>query len=159
MGAATKISDASYPGFAELAKYIDTLPLPDYWDGEGRLNIHGNSIEFANSGKQHYGGYMMGNISDNDSEMTKVLNTQVFRFVHNLLPAGTDVVTAFCQIMALKYRNKMVLSGASGTYRVIFHVWTSVTTHKNEAQLSQQVMFSYTVDTNSKADFEAIICL
>ena len=155
----TKLSDSSYPGFSELRKYIESCGIPDYWSGESKVNKNDDHAWFENSGRQHYGGYMMGNISDNDSEMTNVINTPEFRFFHNLLPAGTDVVTAFCQLMAIKYEKKLGLAGLRGTYKVKFNVWTKVVTHKNEAQLNQEITFYYSIDTNSKADFHAIICL
>ncbi|MFB2936086.1 hypothetical protein ACE1B6_12610 [Aerosakkonemataceae cyanobacterium BLCC-F154] len=156
-----KLSDLTYPGFPDIRNYIESCGIPDYWDGENRIGIDQYHIWFDDSGKvdYDYSGFGGRTTYDYDSEMTKVLNTAEFRFFHNLLPAGTDVLTAFCQLMILKYRNKLGLSGYSGTYRVIFNVWTDISTNKNEAQLSQQVMFSYSVSSGSKRDIPLLICL
>ena len=89
--------------------------------------------------------------------MEYILNVPKFRHFHNLMPAGTDPCVAFCQLMVLKYRSKLKLDNESGTYLMRFHVWHDIYTHKNEAQMSQQVNFSYSA---SNKDYQnMIICL
>lgn len=162
MAVVTQVSSLTYPGFPEISKYIKDCGIPGYLDSNSRnINLGDSSLWFHDSGESAmtYAGFGRTRVADNDSEMTRILNYPSFRFFHNLLPAGTDVVTAFCQIMTLRYQKKLGLSNHSGTYRIVFNVWTDVNFNKNEAQLSQDAMFSYSVGSKSKKDFPAFICL
>ena len=138
-----KWSDQTYPGFEEFKNYVESCSIIDYKNHD--VNRGDNSIWFRDASGRASG------------EMEKLLNVAKFRHFHNLMPAGTDPVTAFCQLMVLRYRSRLNLDNESGTYLVRFNVWTRVSTNKNEAQLSQDVMFSYSA--SSKKDFNTIICL
>ncbi|MGI0119711.1 hypothetical protein [Zooshikella sp. RANM57] len=156
MSCIKKLSDLTYPGFDALREYFDSLQLPEYWDGEDKIGSNDNEVWFADTNDKYMASFM-SIIDNSDSEMTKILNMPEFRYFHNLLPAGTDVVSSFCQMMAFKYRKKLGFENLRGTYRVTFQVWTNVTTEKNEAQLSQQVLFLYNVGSG-KNRYPVIVC-
>ena len=143
-----KWSDKTYPGFEELKNYIESCGVIDYWNHEVHRDDDGNQVIWF---KDNPGG-------DPSRKMEDVLNYPKFRHFYNLMPAGTDPVTAFCQLMVLRYRSQLNLDNEFGAYLIRFHLWTNVNTNKNEAQLSQQVMFSYSVGSN-KEEFRTIICL
>ncbi|NES83822.1 MAG: hypothetical protein F6K63_33470 [Moorea sp. SIO1G6] len=143
-----KWSDKTYPGFEELKNYIESCQVIQYRNDEVHRDDDGNQVIWF---KDAPGG-------DPSREMEVLLNVPKYRHFHNLMPAGTDPVTAFCQLMVLRYRSQLNLDNEFGTYLIRFHVWTDVYANKNEAQLSQQVMFSYSVGSN-KEKFQTIICL
>jgi hypothetical protein len=138
-----KWSDQSYPGFNELKSYIESCDIIEYKNHE--VHRGDNSIWFRDAG---------GRAS---SDMEYVLNTPKFRHYHNLMPAGTDPCVAFCQLMVLRYRSQLKLDNESGTYLIRFNVWSDIYTQKNEAQMTQQVNFTYSA--GSKKDQNMIVCL
>ncbi len=141
-----KWSDQTYPGFEELKSYIESCGIIDYKNDEVHRSDNDSCIWFrdASSGKAQ-------------ADMEYVLNTPKFRHYYNLMPAGTDPVVAFCQLMVLQYRSQLNLTNESGTYLIAFSVWSDVYVNKNEAQYTQQVNYSYS--TNNKQNFKAIVCL
>ncbi|MGN2636534.1 hypothetical protein ACTD5D_10145 [Nocardia takedensis] len=63
-------------------------------------------------------------VFDADAEaMDGAMNHTAFRFFWNLLPAGTDVVTASCQLYILMYRDTVGLANESGTYTLRVKTW------------------------------------
>ena len=140
-----KWSDQSYPGFNELKGYIESCGIIDYKNHEVHRNDGDSCIWFKDSG---------GRAS---ADMEYVLNTPKFRHYHNLMPAGIDPCVAFCQLMVLRYRSQLSLDNESGTYLIRFSVWSDVYTQKNEAQMSQQVSFNYSV--SNKGYKNMIVCL
>ncbi|WDE06478.1 hypothetical protein SG34_006040 [Thalassomonas viridans] len=141
-----KWSEQSYPGFEELKNYIESCDIIDYKNGEVHRSDNDSCIWFRDASG-----------SRPQADMEYVLNTPKFRHYHNLMPAGTDPVVAFCQLMVLRYRSQLNLNNESGTYLMTFSVWRDVYANKNEAQLSQQLNFNYSV--SSKQNFNAIVCL
>lgn len=141
-----KWSEQSYPGFEELKHYIESCDVVSYKNDEVHRNDNDGCIWFRDSS----GGRPQ-------ADMEYLLNVSKFRHFHNLMPAGTDPVVAFCQLMVLRYRSQLKLTSESGTYLINFHVWKDVYTHKNEAQMTQQVNFSYS--SANKNYFSTIICL
>ncbi len=138
-----KWSDQTYSGFEEFKSYVESCDVISYKNDEANRND--NCIWFRDAGGRA------------QSDMEYVLNTPKFRHYHNLMPAGTDPVVAFCQLMVLQYRSRLSLNNESGTYLIRFNVWSDVYTQKNEAQTTQQINFSYTV--SSKKDNNMIVCL
>lgn len=141
-----KWSEQSYPGFEELKRYIESCDIISYKNDEVHRSDSDSCIWFRDAS----GGRTQ-------ADMEYVLNTPKFRHFHNLMPAGTDPVVAFCQLMVLQYRSKLNLTNESGTYLICFSVWKDVYVQKNEAQMTQQVNFDYS--TNNKQSFNAIVCL
>ncbi|TMP40984.1 hypothetical protein CWB96_22085 [Pseudoalteromonas citrea] len=141
-----KWSEQTYPGFDALKSYIESCDVISYKNDEVNRSDSDSCIWFrdASSGRSQ-------------ADMEYVLNTPKFRHFHNLMPAGTDPVVAFCQLMVLQYRTRLNLANESGTYLINFHVWHDVFANKNEAQLSQQVNFNYS--SSNKGNFSAIVCL
>ena len=141
-----KWSDQTYPGFEQLKTYIESCGIIDYKNGEVHRSDSDGCIWFRDSSSGR-----------SQADMEYVLNTPKFRHYHNLFPAGTDPVVAFCQLMVLRYRSQLNLDNESGTYLIEFHLWGDVYTSKNEAQMSQQVNFSYSAA--NKQSYRAIVCL
>lgn len=141
-----KWSDQTYPGFEQLKTYIESCGIIDYKNGEVHRSDNDGCIWFRDSSSGR-----------SQADMEYVLNTPKFRHYHNLFPAGTDPVVAFCQLMVLRYRSQLNLDNESGTYLIEFHLWGDVYTSKNEAQMSQQVNFSYSAA--NKQSYRAIVCL
>ncbi|MEL6722571.1 MAG: hypothetical protein AAFP10_05040 [Pseudomonadota bacterium] len=138
-----KWSDQTYPGFEDFKNYVESCSILDYKNHEVHRND--NCIWFRDAG---------GRAS---SDMEYILNVAKFRHFHNLMPAGTDPAVAFCQLMVLRYQSKLDLANESGTYLMRFNVWSDIYTNKNEAQLTQQVNFSYSA--SNKSDNNIIVCL
>ena len=141
-----KWSDQAYPGFDEFKNYVESCDILEYKNGEVHRNDDDSCIWF----KDASGGR-------SSADMEYILNVAKFRHFHNLMPAGTDPVIAFCQLMVLRYRSHLKLSNESGTYLMRFHVWNDVYTQKNEGQLSQKVNFSYSA--GNKDYYNMILCL
>lgn len=135
-----KWSDKTYPGFEETKSFIESCGIIDF---AGKVTVDSRNCICFDAPPE---------------DMANLLNYPKFRFYYNLFPAGTDIVTAFCQLMVLRYRSQLGLSNESGTYLMRFNVWTRVLVHKNEAQWSQEVMVSYSV-SGSREDYNTIVCL
>lgn len=160
-----KLSDATWPGFEDFKQYFESC-AQHFWAYKTAQGVHATSsaIVFGDAPVQQIG-TTMGSfgrpervMSETSDEMVRILNTPEFRAMYNLLPAGTHVVSAFCQLYVLKYREKLGLARARGTYTLKFSVWPHVTEHQNEAQLSQETVITYSASANKKT-WPVTVCL
>ncbi|WP_369394707.1 hypothetical protein AB5J72_49840 [Streptomyces sp. CG1] len=141
-----KLSDAAYPGFDEFRTYFDSCSdeFPAFAPAVTPvIAVKDSQIQFE------------GQPEDVDA----VLNKTEFRWMWNLLPAGTDAFVAFVQLYALKYAKLMGLDGLKGTYTIRVRTYLQLTEHQNEAQLSQNHRMHLTADENSWGPEEVTICL
>ncbi|MEV0850670.1 hypothetical protein AB0J21_33295 [Streptomyces sp. NPDC049954] len=106
-----RLGDALPPGFTDFAEFFASWK-DEFW-AYGKDDV-----------KNDYNSIVFGGTSADDQ--LRIMNQPEFRLLHNLLPAGTTPVAAFCQIYSLKYRRKMQTLGISGLYTIKFTLWPSV---------------------------------
>ncbi|MFJ7626610.1 hypothetical protein ACIQZN_08985 [Streptomyces sp. NPDC097595] len=99
------------PGFTDFAEFFMSWRDAFWAYREDDVTNDYNSIVF--------GGPSAG-------DQLWIMDQPEFRMLHNLLPAGTTPVTAFCQIYSLKYRRQMLTTGISGLYTIKFTLWPHV---------------------------------
>lgn len=75
---------------------------------------------------------------------------------HNLLPAGTSPVSAFCQIYSLKYRQQMQTSEICGLYTIKFTLWSYVSA---QPLGSNSADFEYKVRNGDKGTVPVTVAL
>ncbi|GAA4688866.1 hypothetical protein GCM10023347_50830 [Streptomyces chumphonensis] len=121
-----KLNAATYPGFDTFKAYFESCSQ-DWLNWPGKFVIKNNEIHIQGSADW----------------MTTIFNRPEFRLLWSLLPAGTDIRTAFHQMYALKYRKEMGLEGESGTYTLRIATHWRVLERQNEAQLSQEHLVRY----------------
>ena len=107
----TRLGDAIPPGFADFADFFAS------W----RDNFHPYRKDEV---KNDYNSIVFGGTSPGDQLW--IMDQPEFRLLHNLLPAGTTPVAAFCQIYSLKYREKLLMSEIYGLYTIKFTLWHQV---------------------------------
>ncbi|QWQ43759.1 hypothetical protein KME66_24370 [Streptomyces sp. YPW6] len=160
-----KLSDATWPGFEDFRQYFESC-AQRFWDYRASQGVHATSsaIVFGDGEVKQIGttlgsfGRLEPVMSEKQDEMVRIMNTPEFRAMYNLLPAGTHVVTAFCQLYVLKYRQKLGLANARGTYTLTFSVWPHVSEHQNEAQLSQETLITYSA-SGTRKNWPVTVCL
>ncbi|NLU68528.1 hypothetical protein [Streptomyces sp. HNM0574] len=157
-----KLSDATWPGFEDFKRYFESC-AQQFWEYKTPKGVHPTSsaIVFGDGEVKQTGttGFPPRPVmSETCDEMVRILNTAEFRAMYNLLPAGTHVVSAFCQLYVLKYREKLGLAGARGTYTLRFSVWPDVLEHQDEAQFSQDTLVRYSA-SDSKRTWPVTVCL
>ncbi|MFK8905573.1 hypothetical protein [Streptomyces sp. YS-3] len=136
-----KLSDQTWPGFDDFKKYFLSCAA-EFPKWAPDIKDTGDRITFAGTG----------------DDMVKVLNSPEFRTFWNLLPAGMDAATAFCQLYALKYPSYMGLEGKTGTYTLRMNVWTDLWEQQNEAQFTQSHRLTFLV-RGDRENTEITICL
>lgn len=138
-----KVSTATWPGFEDFQEYFRGCS-EQFWSYRSNHDVKRTDSAIV------FGGPRV-------SDMLRIMDQPEFRMLHNLLPAGTDAVTAFCQIYALKYRDRLGLQDTHGTYTINFEVWSHICT---ENIGTGTVQFRYKIDSNSaKAVLPLTICL
>lgn len=105
-----------YPGFEEFATYFDSCwnTFPSFTPG---VFIRDNAIWFGEEVRTRHP-HGMDNIEGPAGEMTKILNGPEFRWMWNLLPAGTDAFTAFIQLYTMMNASVIDLGDWTGTYTI-----------------------------------------
>ncbi|MCX5413325.1 hypothetical protein [Streptomyces sp. NBC_00059] len=135
------VSESTWPGFVEFRSYFMSC-ADAFWDWPGHVRERDSVFEFCGS----------------SDDMVAIMNRPEFRAMRNLLPAGTDAVTAFCQIYALKYGEELGLSGASGTYTLRCRLWPRVIENRDSTWPRQDSVFTHSV-TGSWDVLEVTVCL
>lgn len=138
-----KMSSLTWPGFEDFKTYYleGMAGVPPFTP----LKVMGSDIVF-----------------DADSKvMDGAMNHTAFRFFWNLLPAGTDVITASCQLYILRYRDEIGLANESGTYTLRVKTWQrAYEYHYQElSKLGQDSRSTFINDSNSWEMRYVTICL
>ncbi|MFE0063148.1 hypothetical protein [Streptomyces sp. NPDC059003] len=122
-GVVQKLSERTWPGFEEFKTYFmscsGAFPQPP------NIHVQGDMIAF-------------GADTSDIAELDKCMNSNVFRLMWNLLPAGMDIVAACSQLYALKNRKLMGLDGLSGTYMLRIKTCQRVKEYQEEQEHIQE---------------------
>lgn len=137
----SRLGDAMPPGFIDFADFF-TSWQDAFW------------VYRKDDVKNDYNSIVFGGTSAGDQLW--VMNQPEFRMLHNLLPAGTTPVTAFCQIYSLKYRRQMQTTDISGLYTIKFTLWPYVSASPLGMQSTD---FEYTLHASDKATVPVTVAL
>ncbi|PJN30732.1 hypothetical protein CG717_18265 [Streptomyces sp. CB02613] len=136
-----RLGDAMPPGFADFAEFFASWQNEFWAYRKDEVKNDFNSIIFGGTSA---------------SDQLWIMDQPEFRLLHNLLPAGTTPVTAFCQIYSLKYRQKMLTTEISGLYTIKFTLWPHVST---EAFGMRSTDFEYKLYSPNKETVPVTVAL
>ncbi|MFJ8254117.1 hypothetical protein [Streptomyces sp. NPDC094466] len=136
-----RLGDAMPPGFTEFAEFFGSWQSAFWPYRKDEVKNDYNSIVFGGTSA---------------TDQLWIMQQPEFRLLHNLLPAGTSPVSAFCQIYSLKYRQQMQTSEISGLYTIKFTLWPYVSA---QPLGSNSADFEYKVYNSDKGTVPVTVAL